>query len=329
MSISSIDDLLMGVGNSQQPATPEHKEKVQEQGEKKQQEKPQVIEEDAPETPEYEDDSADEGQDDAGDSEPSDDHDDDEREEKPQHKSDSEEDELDEYGNSKERMSKGMKDRLDRKEKQHQREIEQREREIQALRQQMANQGASKEVQQAVKDFKYDPNDEVSWEQQLSDFVKHTVNNMASEQQQKERQHQEQQAEREFAQKFSRGMERFTDFRDVVASQPIDDAMTLALRGMSDPSAFIYAAAKRQPGELERISKLKDPYARMVEMGKLEERMRRNKPTTKAPRPLGKTREDATTKPPVKQKDTTGDDLLARADAKRLATVRNRHKANR
>lgn len=328
-NISNIDDLLMGVGNSQQPATPEHKEKLE-------QEKPEKapIEEMEPETPEYETDEPDDNTDDSDDdSDESDGETDDEAEDKPKGKGESEDEfEEDEYGNKKERMSKGMKDRLDRKEKQHQREIEQREHELQILRQQLANQGANTQVQQAAADFKYDPNDEASWQQQLTDFVKHTVKNMHTEDQQKERATQEQQAEREFHTKFSQGMERFSDFRAVVGAMPMDNAMTLALRGMSDPSAFIYAASKRQPGEIERISKLKDPYARVVEMGKLEERMRRNKPpaATKAPRPLGRTREDATTKPPVKAaKDTSGDDLLAKADAKRLATVRTRHKANR
>lgn len=322
MSISSIDDLLMGVGNSQQPATPEHKEKHEKE----------PIEEMEPEAPEYDGDS--DQSDDEPESSDSDeqvDETDEEIEGKPEGKEEQQDNnhEEDEYGNKKERMSKGMKDRLDRKEKQHRAEIEQQERELQNLRQQLANQGANSQVQQAAADFKYDPNDESSWQQQLTDFVKHTVNNMHTEQQQKERVTEEQQVQREFQQKFSKGMERFSDFREVVSVQPMDDAMTLALRGMADPSAFIYAASKRQPQEIERISKLKDPYARMVEMGKLEERMRRNKSTTKAPRPLGRTREDATTKPPVKQKDTTGDDLLAKADAKRLSTVRNRHKANR
>lgn len=328
MSISSIDDLLMGVGNSQQAATPEHKDKLQKQAEEK-----APIEELEPDAPEYgdSDDSDDHSDAPDDDSDESDDQTDDEADEKPNKKGEADEDadEVDEYGNKKERMSKGMKERLDRKEKQHQREIEQRDRELSELRQKLQSQGASKDVQQAVKDFKYNPDEDVSWEQQLSDFVKHTVTNMQSEQQQVERQTQEQQAEREFHQKFTTGMERFSDFREVVGAMPMDNPMTLALRGMADPSAFIYAASKRQPGEIERISKLKDPYARMVEMGKLEERMRRNKPTTKAPRPLGRTREDATTKPVVKQKDTSGDDLLAKADAKRLATVRNRHKANR
>lgn len=324
--ISSIDDLLMGVGNSQQPATPEHKEKLQ--AEKA------PIEEMEPEIPVYESDEPEDNTDEAGDdSDELDDQTDDngEVEQKTEKKvpSDDDEDVLDEYGNKKERMSKGMKDRLDRKEKQHQREIEQREHELQVLRQQLANQGASGQVQKAAADFKYDPNDEASWQQQLTDFVKHTVKNMNEDESQKQRQVQEQAAEEAFTKKFRDGMKRFDDFYEVVGAQPMDNAMTLSLRGMADPSAFIYAASKRQPQEIERISKLPDPYARMVEMGKLEERMRRNKPTTKTPRPLGRTQEDSTAKVIPKQKDTTGDDLLARADAKRLSTVKNRHKANR
>jgi hypothetical protein len=327
MPISSIDDLLMGVGNSQQPATPEHKEKLQDEK--------APIDEMEPEIPEYEsgepDDQTDESDNDLDESEGEITH---ESEEKPVSKSEldsdgNSEEEEDEYGNKKERLPKGMKDRLDRKEKQFQREIEQRDQELQILRQQLAQQGASREVQQAAKDFKYDPNDEGSWQQQLTDFVKQTVNSMTTEQQQKERALKEDHVQREFHKKFTQGMDRFHDFREVVSAQPMDDAMTLSLRAMADPSAFIYAASKRHPQEIERISKLPDPYARMVEMGKLEERMRRNKSTTKAPRPLGRTKEDITSKAIPKQKDMTGDDLLAKADAKRLSTVRSRHKANR
>lgn len=325
-NISSIDDLLMGVGNTQQATTPEHKDKLQKQEEEK-----APIEEIEKDEPQYgETDGGVESESESDESDESEDGEDGEDGEKPEKKTESHEEyEEDEYGNKKELMSKRMKERLDKKEKQHQRELENRDRELYELRQQLQNKGATKEVQQAVKDFKYDPNEEISWEQQLSDFVKHTVNNMSKESQQQERQIQEQKVQREFHQKFTKGMDRFGDFREVVGAQPMDDAMTLALRGMADPSAFIYAASKRNPQEIERISKLPDPYARMVEMGKLEERMRRNKPTTKAPRPLGRTREDVTTKPPTKQKDVTGDDLLAKADAKRLATVRTRHKANR
>jgi hypothetical protein len=319
MSISSIDDLLMGTGNSQQATTPEHKDKLEN-------EKAPIEEMDA-DAPEY-----DTG-DDAGTDEPDSELDESESEDdKPEKKADSEDEaefEEDEYGNKKERMSKGMKDRLDRKEKQHQREIEQRDFELQQLRQQLASKGASPDVQKAAADFEYNPNDESSWQEQLTDFVKQTVKGMHSDEEQKTREIQEQHAQREFHQKFTKGMDRFTDFREVVGAMPMRDAMTLSLRAMADPSAFIYAASKRHPQEIERISKLADPYAQIAEMGKLEERMRRNKPTTKAPRPLGRTREDATSKITPKQKDTSGDDLLAKADAKRLATVKTRHKANR
>lgn len=316
-NISSIDDLLAGVGNSQQPITPEHKEKVQEES--------TPVDEKEPVT-------TDDGEGDY-ESEPGDveeEHEDDSSEDSPNDKpTDSGDDEVDDYGNKKERMSKGMKERLDRKEKQYQSEVAQRDYEIQQLRQQLSKTGASTEVQQAVKDFQYDPNDEGGWQQQLTDFVKHTVASMNTEQQTRQKEAHEKKLEQEFRDKFVAGIDRFSDFREVVGKQPMDDAMTLALRGMNDPSAFIYAASKRQPGELERISKIPDAYARMVEMGKLEERMRRNKPTTNAPRPLGRIKEDATSKVTPKQKDTSGDDLLASADAKRLNTVKQRHRTNR
>lgn len=309
---SSIDDLLLGIGNSQQATTPEHKDKVQEKKE---------IEEVEPEEGEvsYGEDDKDE--------EDSTVEQDEETDEEESETSETEVDEVDEYGNKKERMSKGMRERLERKDKQYQKEIENRDRELQTLRQQLQNQGASKEVQQAVKDFKYNPDTEVGWEQQLSDFVKQTVNNMHADEQNRQKQAREQAAHREFAAKFTKGMERFGDFREVVGSQPMDDAMTLALRGMADPAAFIYAASKRNPQEIERISKLADPYARMVEMGKLEERMRRTKTVTKTPRPLGKTKEDTTQKIKPKEKDSSLDDLLAKADAKRIARVRNRQQS--
>lgn len=323
-NISSIDDLLAGVGNTQQAETPEHKEKLQKQREEKAE-----IEEIEDDTPHYEDESNDDDDKDQDNDELDDESEESEEDMQKKSNESDDDDSIDEYGNKKENLNKNMRKRLDKIEKDHQREIEQRDRELQSLRQQLSQQGASKEVQQAVKEFKYDPNDEVSWEQQLSDFVKQTVSNMHQDEQRQKREMQEQAAHREFATKFQKGMERFSDFREVVGAQPMDDAMTLALRGMPDPAAFIYAASKRNPQEIERISKLADPYVRMVEMGKLEERMRRNKPTTKTPRPLGRTREDTTAKPVAKQKDMSGDDLLAKADAKRLAKVNNRHRANR
>ena len=119
-------------------------------------------------------------------------------------------------------------------------------------------------------------------------------------------------------------MDRFSDFKDVVGSQPITDPMTYALRGMNDPSAFIYAASKRAPQELQRISNISDPYVQMVEMGKLEERMRKTPMTTKAPRPVSKTVDNSSI--PVQQKkgEPSIEDLIAHADAKRRAQLTSR-----
>lgn len=310
MAISSIDEILMGGGgNSQQPDAPEYKEPENED-----------LEADAPEyEDELEEKEPDNIEEDNGNDE--------ENEDKPV----KEEVEEDEYGNTKERMSKGMKDRLDRKEKQHQKEIEQREYEINQLRSQLSSAGASHQVQQAAKDFEYDADAQGDWQQQLASFVKQTVQSMTKETEEAQNRQQEAQVQAEFETKFKNGMHKFDDFQHVISSLPfeISNPMTLATRAMDNPAAFLYAAAKRNPQDLERISKIRDPYAQMAEMGKLEERMRKNKPMTKAPRPLGRTPEDSSSKPKPKDKDNSGDDLLAKADAKRLSTVKTRLKGNR
>lgn len=303
MAISSIDELLMGGSSSQQPMSPEEKLQTE----------PETIEEMESESPDYEESPKDDHM------TPPDSDDDFENEPKDDHTKDIE---TDEYGNTKEPENEAIRERLARQARKHQTEID-------TLRAQLAQQGASQPVQQAVEDFEYDPNAQGDWQQQLASFVKQTVNSMSREQEEAQKRHTEERSQTEFREKFRSGMEKFEDFVEVVSSQPLDDAMTIALRGFSDPAAFIYAAAKRNPEELTRISKLSDPYARIVEMGKLEERMRRNKPTTKAPRPLGRTQEDATSKVTPKQKDTSGDDLLAKADARRLNTVNKRLKGNR
>ncbi len=180
-------------------------------------------------------------------------------------------------------------------------------------------------------EVEYDPEASGDWQQQLASFVKQTVQSMHTEQEQAQTARQEAKAQSEFEEKFRNGMGRFDDFREVITSLPceITNPMTLATRSMDNPAAFLYAAAKRHPQELERIAKLRDPYGQMMEMGKLEEKMRRNKPSTSAPRPLGRAKDDATSKASEKKKDTSGDDLLAKADAKRLNTVKTRLKGNR
>ncbi len=302
MSISSIDELLMGGGSTQQPISEE--ESIPES--------PEPIEEMETEEEPYGDEI-----------ETNENHeevDSDEPEEKPKRK----EPEIDEYGNEKEPENEAIRERLARQARKH-------ETELSELRAQLAQQGASQQVQKAAEEFEYDPEASGNWQQQLAHFVKQTVSSMNREQQEAQTRQQEAEVQLQFESKFREGMNRFDDFKEVISDLPfeITNPMTLATRAMENPAAFLYAAAKRNPQELERISKMRDPYAQMTEMGKLEERMRKNKPTTKAPRPLGRTPEDATTKVKPKEKDTSGDDLLAKADSKRLNTVKARLKGNR
>lgn len=303
MPTSSIDDLLMGGKSPQHPQTPEHEY----------QEGPEEVEELEPED--------DEGESPEYDDEPEDDHmeeqdeaDDEEDAPEVKHKK-----EYDEYGNEKEPENKEIRERLKKQARKYEAEIE-------SLRAQLANQGASREVQQAARDFEYDPEAKGDWQQQLAQFVKQTVNSMTREQEESQVRAREAQAQQEFEGKFREGMSKFHDFVDVISDLgfQITNPMTLATRGMADPAAFLYAAAKRNPQELERISKLRDPYAQMTEIGKLEERMRKNKPTTKAPRPLERTRENASIPAPKKKTEPTIEDLIAKNDAKKLNRIKGR-----
>lgn len=230
----------------------------------------------------------------------------------------------DEYGNKDDLKNEGIRERLARQARKHEAEVE-------ALRMQLAQQNASPQVQQAAQDFEYNPDKEGDWQQQLRDFVKQTVTSMTREEQDKQARYEQQQEQIKFETKFRSGMERFNDFKEILSSLPfeISNPMTMATRSMENPAAFLYAAAKRNPQELERIARLRDPYAQIAEMGRLEERMRKQKTGTQAPRPLGKAHEDATTNVPQKAKEPNGNDLLAQADAKRLAKVQQRLKNSR
>lgn len=229
-----------------------------------------------------------------------------------EHENNTKESSLDEYGNEK------PKQRMYTEE-------EHRELVNKAVRERLARGNHSTNQQTATEQatqFSYNPDSEQTWEQQLERFVENTVNKLTQKQVQQQKLAQEQAAEQEFAERFTTGMERFHDFRDVVGSQPITDPMTLALRGVADPAAFIYAASKKHPTELDRISKLRDPYKQMVEMGKLEERMRKRPEGTKAPRPISRTSDDSPMKEQKKSKEPSIEDLIAQSEAKRVAKFR-------
>jgi len=286
---SSIDDVLTGAGsNAQQPTAPEN---VYDEPELESQ-TPEFNPEPEPETEaklEAPDDKHEEHVD----------------------------EELDDYGNEKpkpktytedevnERINKAVRDRLARMEK---------------------NQGITpQQAQHAEQNFEYDPNAQGDWQQQLKQFVKQTYQETIREEQQHVQQQREQQAQAEFEVKFHQGMGKFPDFRDVVSQQPITDAMTVATRAMKDPAAFLYAASKRHGAELQRISQIPDQYSQMVEMGKLEERMRKGKTSTTAPRPLSRTQEDAGM-PHKSDREPTIEEMIAKDEAKKRAAVNARRR---
>jgi hypothetical protein len=222
--------------------------------------------------------------------------------------------ELDDYGNEKtpsrtyteeevsERINQAIRDRVARFERNS--------------GQQVQNQT---QIQQATQQgFEYNAESGESWQQQLEGFVEQTVSRMNQKQAQQAYQQREQQVQAEFEAKFRQSATRFNDYQQVVANQPITDAMVMATRSMQDPAAFIYAASKRAPQELQRIANIQDPLTQAVEMGKLEERMKQTRPGTKAPKPVSRAQEDASI-PHKNNKEPSIEELISRDAAKRLA----------
>lgn len=164
------------------------------------------------------------------------------------------------------------------------------------------------------------PQNPEDWQAQLKDFIWQAQEEKQREEMTRVQQQKEQQAIVEFESKFHEGMGKFQDFRDVVGTQPFSDAMVMATRAMKDPASFMYAAAKRHATEIQRIAQIPDAYAQMVEIGRLEERMKKTQSSTKAPRPVRPTREDATLSDP-EPRPKSFDDILANNDSHRLARI--------
>lgn len=304
-NVSNIDEMLLnGKITAQNPATPEHQ---LETSEDKFEPKPEVISEfpDDPEVPLETKETTEADERDSNDS----------RDTKDTDKPEKTVVEVDDYGNPKaaartyseeevnERINKAIRERLARVER---------------------NQ-AQEPKTETSKDFKYDENADGNWEQQLEQFVEKTFSKITNRQVEQQRQMREQEMHMAFEEKFRSGMTRFGDFTEVVGGMPISDPMTLATRSMADPAAFLYAASKRAPDEIKRIAALSDPYSQMVEMGKLEERLKRQKAQTTAPRPLSRTKEDTSIKH-KSEKEPTIEELINQATARKLKQQRDRRR---
>ncbi len=171
----------------------------------------------------------------------------------------------------------------------------------------------STQQQQAAKSFEHDPQSEESWEIQLENHIKNTVNKMKEEESALQWKAEENRRQAEFEENFTNGMQKYNDFHQVVSGKPITNGIMMAARSMKDPAAFVYAASKQHPQELERISKIQDPYMLAVEVGRLEERMKKARTVSAAPRPSARITGDVSTK----NYDTLSIEDRIRMDAKR------------
>lgn len=179
--------------------------------------------------------------------------------------------------------------------------------------QQPAYQPTPQQYQQPQEEFQHDQSSEQPWEVQLDNHIEQTFEKIEAKKANKVWQAEQQRAQDEFEHRFTHGMSKYADFNDVVAGKPITNGILMAARSMADPAAFIYAVSKQQPKELERIAAITDPYVQAAEVGRLEERMKKARTLSKAPKPPTQTRGDMADKGATK---ASLDDLI-RHDAKR------------
>ena len=154
-----------------------------------------------------------------------------------------------------------------------------------------------REVIQRSDDFKVDPNSDENWEVQLENFIEKTIEKKQTKANQEQWQKQEMARQIDFESKFSTGMTKYADFHNVVSplvgEGKITDSMMLATRNLENPAAFIYGASKLHSQDLERISRIADPYVQAAEVGRLHERMVKTRNNiSNAPKPLDPPRAD-------------------------------------
>jgi len=146
--------------------------------------------------------------------------------------------------------------------------------------------------QQASEGFEADPDSNESWEMQLEAFIDRRLETREKNSQREQWERQEQIKQSEFETKFTYGMEKYDDFQSVVGKLPITDSIMMATREMKDPAAFLYAAAKTHPAEIERIASLHNPIHQATEIGRLEEKMKKARNISNSSRPLDNTKSD-------------------------------------
>jgi len=228
-------------------------------------------------------------------------------------------DDFDEFGND----NRKIRERLARQGEKFQEKIDSYERELSELRQfreEYARNNASSQNQNKN-------NDELDIKELLKPIIQETFADIEHSQRQRQFQQIEEAAHRRLISEFTKAEREFENFSEIVNAQPVDEAMQMALRGMDKPAAFIYAASTRYPAELQRISKIPDPYARIVAMGKLEGKIiKETKPSTSAPKPVSRTQEDTSIPQKKEKRDDTIEDLIAQSQKKKIAQMNLRRR---
>jgi hypothetical protein len=74
--------------------------------------------------------------------------------------------------------------------------------------------------------------------------------------------------------------------------------MLLATSSLQNPAAFVYGAAKFYPEELDRISKIENSFVQASEIGRLHEKMVKNRAQVSgAPKPIEPVKGDLSARP--------------------------------
>lgn len=204
-----------------------------------------------------------------------------------------------------------------------------RERVARFERNNQQQQPTQQQQQQAAQQgFQYDENSNQDWQQQLEQFVLQVADKREHTKAVQLQQAVEQERIQRFESKFKQGMSQFKDYHEVVGGKNVTDAMLMAASDISNPAALFYAAAKRMPDELAKISQIENPYAQAAAIGRLDAKLRKE-PTkvSSAPKPVSQTKTDTTNayqpKPIVSNEL---DDLLVADNKNRLAQLASRRR---
>lgn len=151
--------------------------------------------------------------------------------------------------------------------------------------------------------FNQEETNEEDWKKQLDAYLDDRLQRREQELNEKRWRETKEREQALFEQKFTSGMNKYTDFYQVIAGKPITDAMLLATKALENPAAFIYNAAKAYPNEINRIASINDPVQQAMEVGRLHEKMVKARAlASKAPEPLTPPKSDMAQVKVVNQK---------------------------